>query len=265
MVPPVLRFRAQFRRLDTIKQVCLVLLVAVLVLAVSIPYIIRITPNIYRPLPKLNAALVNRVDTVVSRPRFPCEDKHAIRETAELCQRYRLGVVTGDLCSPLCDRQQIQFTRCTSITHRQKQIMLVNCTDFCKTDSTVQAVLKTMVKKPALVLKSLPTWPTESYNSTDFHTAARNLLHEHVKIFTDVQFFNESDALKVMWGQGTEQDLQHVEYASAVLRSLSLLMLQPEYILSQALKDRGIFPTIYGTCGEFYLQVWLDGCIVVRV
>nr|KAG5709214.1 hypothetical protein BaRGS_017966 [Batillaria attramentaria] len=63
--------------------------------------------------------------------------------------------------------------------------MLVNCTDFCKTD--------------------------KSYNSTDFHTAARNLLHEHVKIFTDVQFFNESDALKVMWGQGTEQDLQHVE------------------------------------------------------
>ncbi|KAK7500571.1 hypothetical protein BaRGS_00008146, partial [Batillaria attramentaria] len=81
-------------------------------------------------------------------------------------------------------------------------IILVNCTDLCKKGDSVQAALKTMVKNSTLVLNTLPTWPTRLYKPSDFHTAARNLVLKHVKTFTDVPLFNESDALKVMWGSG---------------------------------------------------------------
>nr|KAG5709213.1 hypothetical protein BaRGS_017965 [Batillaria attramentaria] len=57
-----------------------------------------------------------------------------------------------------------------------------------------------------------------------------------------------------MWGQGTEQDLQHVRYAGAVWRSLSLLMPQSEYLLAKAFQEKRILPSIYSSCGHYFIQ-----------
>ncbi|KAK7500576.1 hypothetical protein BaRGS_00008151 [Batillaria attramentaria] len=121
---------------------------------------------------------------MTARQRFLCSESAARQEIRNLCQLYENGVVTGDLCSPLCRTGLVSFTGC-GYQGKQKR---------------------------------------------------------------------ESDALKVMWGQGTEQDMQLVKYASAVWRSLSLLLPQTEYVLAKAFQDTRVFPRIYGSCGHFYIQ-----------
>ncbi|KAK7482531.1 hypothetical protein BaRGS_00026242 [Batillaria attramentaria] len=136
--------------------------------------------------------------------QWRCSEKGARQEIQALCRLYKNGVVTGDLCSPLCDSEQVKFTRCTTFSYQKRE--------------------------------------------------SRDLILRYTNALAKFRVFNDSDALKVVWGQGTEQDLLHVQYASAVWRSLSLLVPQPEYLLAKAFEKKRIFPKIYSSCGHYYIQ-----------
>ncbi|KAK7500572.1 hypothetical protein BaRGS_00008147, partial [Batillaria attramentaria] len=174
------------------------------------------------------------------------------------CKLYRRGVITGDLCKPLCERGQIEIMDCANLKHTQKKVIQVSCVDACKRGRTVPAFLKTEKKDTKSALKELPPWQGPGNDAEDFLTESRDIILKYVNTHIGFDPFRNRDPLKVIWGQGSERDLQHVQYASAVWRSLSMLFRsqgrQSEYILGKALADYRIFPEMYGSCGHYYLE-----------
>ncbi|KAK7481802.1 hypothetical protein BaRGS_00026949 [Batillaria attramentaria] len=157
------------------------------------------------------------------------------------CQLYKSGVVTGDLCFPLCDQGLIQLTDCSGLSF-QKKVVKVNCTDVCQDELTVTAFLKTDVINVTKILHEIPNWRGTRDSTDDFQQAVSQLIVKYVKQYLSFLSFNEGEAF-----------LQ-LEEADATWRSVSLLMRQSEYVLAKVFEDRKVFPRVYGSCGHFYLQ-----------
>ncbi|KAK7500567.1 hypothetical protein BaRGS_00008142, partial [Batillaria attramentaria] len=173
------------------------------------------------------------------------------------CKLYHQGLVAGDLCSPLCDFGQIQLIECGTARHVQKRVMKVSCSDACSRGNTIQAFLKTDVTDIREALRNLPEWQKPKYG--DINDASRNLIQTYVMEHVGFNPYEDLDILTVVWGHGqvTEQDVQHVQYASAVWRSLSLLLPRKgnsEYVMAKLFQRWRIFPEVFGSCGHFYVE-----------
>ncbi|KAK7481803.1 hypothetical protein BaRGS_00026950 [Batillaria attramentaria] len=164
-----------------------------------------------------------------------CSAERAQHEFDTLCELYKSGMVTGNLCSPLCDQKLMRLDDWCGEGYL-KMVMRVNCTDVCKKGHTVPAYLKTAFVNTTKVLRDLPEWQGPRDNADDFHEAILDLIIDYTKKHVGFLPFKDSEGVKVMWGQGQDQerDLQH---SDAVWRSLTLLMRQMEYVLAKAFED----------------------------
>ncbi|KAL8594588.1 hypothetical protein ACOMHN_002143 [Nucella lapillus] len=170
------------------------------------------------------------------------------------CRMYRDNVITGDLCSPLCDLGHICDATST-YGNAHKEVMVTRCHGgFC--GQAQQAILKHdevyatatdgydkfYSAVNATVLEATDTW-TESL---------KTLLHRHLPNSSSTDTF-----LLEMLQEWSAAFTGNVS-AHALYASLTQLFRQKEYVLFQAYRNTGVFPKVYGTCGPLYLVEFCD-------
>ncbi|KAK7481664.1 hypothetical protein BaRGS_00027037 [Batillaria attramentaria] len=178
-----------------------------------------------------------------------CTDKDSRRFIDDFCGLYKQGVITGSLCRPLCETGEVKFDRCTNF-HAGKEVHLMNCTNFCRPQQTIPAVLKSSKINATMVLKDHP--------NVDMGDDITTMLKHQIRqlVVSDLGFlpFDTSDAIRVMWDEGFDQYLSDPVQKNAAYRTIMMLMDQPEYKMVKSLKHSNVVPRIYGTCGPMFLE-----------
>ncbi|XP_070196697.1 uncharacterized protein [Littorina saxatilis] len=168
------------------------------------------------------------------------------------CRMYHDDVITGSLCAPLCDEGQLcDVTSFLGSGH--KEVMVTQCPTFCSEGQNVKAILK-----HDEFSASPEGYDTEYSRMNNTHSRGnasfqreklRALLSLHLPSKDVAEFLESSlQAIDPQYNLSANETLP-----VSVYNSLVLLFRQKEYVLLEAYRHKGVFPTLYGTCGPLYL------------
>ena len=170
------------------------------------------------------------------------------------CQLYKEGKITGSLCGPLCEAEQVKFSKCTDF-HAGKKVDIMTCSDFCVPGETVAAVLKSSNDNISAQLSNHPDILPEGVQSENFVASTNEMIQKMLYWELGFQpFSSETNMMEVMWEKHYTKFTRSLREKRAAFRTIMMLMDETEYKMVKAMESSGIVPHIYGTCGPLYLQ-----------
>ena len=155
--------------------------------------------------------------------------------------------MTGNLCSPLCDEDKVQYVGCTNYQKGKKIII-------ARWDGT-PVVLKAKHERPwgAEVLEKPGTYFQSCLPRVDEYTKRiRELIYS--KYNTRYEKSDRS-LISLLWtGKESETEIISANASThgAIMRSLWSLIQQNEYLFLRYFSDKNLVPLIRGTCGHVY-------------
>ena len=174
------------------------------------------------------------------------------------CDDYHDGLISGSICSDLCDKKIITFQKCTNYRDGKKALIAKKKGEFIilkakkahwsnldpievvdifpSMKDFMKMVRESIEFTLGIPVKDLPKFPKDDMA----------LLSELSSM--DVQHF-----LKSHTTEGEVEDSR----TKALMRSVWALIQQSEYVMMAFLQDKSHIPKVGGTCGHFYQMEYL--------
>ncbi|RUS84206.1 hypothetical protein EGW08_008046, partial [Elysia chlorotica] len=187
--------------------------------------------------------------------------------TGSKCKLYERKEIIGNLCKPLCHKQNIQFSQCLNYK-KGKHVISVQCKDHCVPGKTVPAVLKMarlngepLDKHLAeagkeLLIKTKPNVDPNTVSVFEYFISSESLslltsdyLNEEYGYFAR----EDQDLLSVIWGEDYPEKFRGPNTNLVFARSYWALLRQNEFRISRVFGEWEVFPNIYDFCGPLYM------------
>ncbi|XP_021418754.1 divergent protein kinase domain 1C [Oncorhynchus mykiss] len=176
-----------------------------------------------------------------------CTDDKSKRILQRVCEEYREGALTGDLCEDLCVSGQVEYKRCLYYENGKK-------------------VIEARWRGTPVVLKSkLENFSSyESLGLLEYQDPAEELAPLDVVFYATLEIRNSlgldmggNASLPPLWGQRLRE--RGRPYSRAELASLWSLLQQEEYVFLRVLQDLSRHVAkVLGSCGHFYAVEYLS-------
>ncbi|OWF56486.1 protein FAM69C-like [Mizuhopecten yessoensis] len=174
----------------------------------------------------------------------------------DVCQRYRVHSVDGNLCKDLCETRAIRYVKCTNY-RRGKKVFIMECNGRCQAGETVKVVMKTKHRtKEEYDHLVLPLNDDGSLTKDGLEMAKIMMIN---KAYGDMHFTVSSsqNIFSELWSMDYDQYVKTATYKNAdhvALLSIWSLLQQDEYLFMKVYQNLPYVPLLYGTCGEFYFM-----------
>ncbi|KAM9553533.1 divergent protein kinase domain 1C-like [Salvelinus alpinus] len=176
-----------------------------------------------------------------------CTDDKSKKILQRVCEEYREGALTGDLCEDLCVSGQVEYRRCLYYENGKK-------------------VIEARWRGTPVVLKSkLENFSSyESLGLLEYQDPAEELSPLDVIFYATLEIRNSlgldisgNASLPPLWGQRLREHGR--TYSRAELASLWSLLQQEEYTFLRVLHDLSRhLAKVLGSCGHFYAVEYLS-------
>ncbi|GFO28696.1 protein fam69c-like [Plakobranchus ocellatus] len=197
----------------------------------------------------------------------PCENTESKSLIEDVCKLYERRETMGELCEPLCRKQNIHFSQCLNYK-RGKHVISVQCQGHCVEKKTVPAVLKMARLNGAHLTKHLQEAgrelmikisPKVDPNTLDLHEYS--ITSESLSVLTSNYLNDEygyfaredQDLLSMVWGEDYAEMFRGPHTNLAFARTYWALLKQNEFRISRVFGEWEVFPKIYSFCGPMYL------------
>ncbi|XP_069113524.1 divergent protein kinase domain 1C-like [Argopecten irradians] len=186
-----------------------------------------------------------------------CSEEESSTLLDDVCQRYKDHIVAGNLCSDLCEKQTIDFVKCTN--YRQgKKVLILECNEACRTGERIKVVMKTKSRhKNEEYDRLVLPLNDDSAVSKDGLEMAKVIMTN--RAFGDMHFTvsSQQNIFSELWSMDFEEYVKSAAYKNAdhvALMSIWSLIQQDEYLFMKVYQDIPYVPRLYGTCGEYYFM-----------
>ncbi|XP_033754153.1 LOW QUALITY PROTEIN: divergent protein kinase domain 1C-like [Pecten maximus] len=199
--------------------------------------------------------IIHVIHTVWVDNKCSMEESSSLLE--DVCQRYRDHSVDGNLCNDLCEKQTINFVKCTNY-RRGKKVLIMECDGGCLAGETIKVVMKNKPRnKDEEYDRLVLPLNDDGTVSKDGLEIAKILMKN--KAFGDMHFTvsSKQNIFSELWSMDLRQYVKSATYKNAdhvALLNIWSLLQQDEYLFMKVYQDVPYVPRLYGTCGEFYFM-----------
>ncbi|KAL3285390.1 hypothetical protein HHI36_019495 [Cryptolaemus montrouzieri] len=172
-----------------------------------------------------------------------CLNLHARENVNQVCSLFQSGTITGNLCSPLCLREEIQSVTCYSFRTTRR-------VRFRGEWKGTKIVFKAPKQTSPFHWydNGKITYPTEKQFISTLKAVIKNKLNIDLPLSTIMRItkknFNTKDS---------DIRTRHKE-----IDSISTLILDNEFLILSVLPGNDIFPRLIGTCGPYYATEYIE-------
>lgn len=123
------------------------------------------------------------------------------------CHNYSTHAAAGNMCQALCTSKKLKYNKCTNY-RGGKKVLIAQCDEVCKEDSTVKAVIKSKHPKEEFRFEPLDL---EKHANGSLTQMGYKMAHNIFKSMLDSQMLEEGDKIKIsdifsfLWSLDVEQ------------------------------------------------------------
>lgn len=162
----------------------------------------------------------------------------------------------GNLCHDLCDTKTLQFVKCVNYRHGKKVLVMDCGSGVCDPEDGVKVVMKTkVIPKGEYDHLGLPLHANGTVTKEGMHIAKTVIEN---KAFGEMHYSVSSDKniFTALWSLDYDKYVKNAKYTNAdniALLNIWSLIQQDEYLFMKIYQHLPYIPTMYGTCGEYYI------------
>ncbi|XP_049808424.1 divergent protein kinase domain 1C isoform X1 [Schistocerca nitens] len=177
-----------------------------------------------------------------------CTNIESWQHVGKLCQLYRKGEATGNLCKPLCIDKQIRSLKCHAF-HAGKEAVFSADWEGTRLVFKTSQRIKDEYTEPVTWLK---TRGLEHYPNED---EFKMMIRDVIALKLNLSISNDQLKRLSRLGFSKHNDIseRHNE-----MKNIWALLQDNEYLCSVLYADRDLFPQLIGTCGPFFAVEYVE-------
>nr|XP_006634559.1 PREDICTED: protein FAM69C [Lepisosteus oculatus] len=168
-----------------------------------------------------------------------CTDEKSKRILERVCDQYKEGILTGDLCEDLCVSQKVEYRRCLYYENGKKVIEA----DW----RGLPIILKSKLEN----FSAYETFGLLDYQEMHEISTMDIVFYTAMEIKSSLGLELKNTTVPKLWTKHLEERVE--PYSKAELASMWSLLQQEEYTLFKILQDLSKHVVkVLGSCGHFY-------------